>query len=632
MITDYDNCLDDKVDEELLACLNLQNPKSFFLFAGAGSGKTRSLVNVLEQIKDKYGDELKLRRKNVAIITYTNAACDEIIHRLKNDPTFAVSTIHSFAWELIRHYTADIKNWLRNTLNKEIDELEIEESKGRPGTKTSVDRKRKIENKKNRLSTLDRISKFAYNPNGDNIEDNSLSHTEVISISAFFLENKPLFQKILIQKYPILLVDESQDTKKELINALFMVQEKNKNFSLGLFGDTMQRIYTDGKENLGTNLPNDWYKPEKKLNHRCPKRVVTLINKIRSDADGIEQLPRTDKEDGFVRFFIIPSDVDNKIAIENAIKQKMAEITGDDLWINSSDEKAVKTLTLEHHMAAKRMGFDDLFASLYKVERYRIGLLDGSLPGIRFFTQFVLPLIEAKRNGDEFAVSRIVRLNSPMFKRENIKLHEKQTDVIKSANTAVNSLFSLWKNNDNPKLLDILNNIAKSKLFVIPDSLKVIAQRTDKDSVIVDDSSKDIDESIAAWDEALSTTFEKIIKYNDYISDKSMFGTHQGVKGLQFDRVLAILDDDEARGFLFSYEKLFGAKETSDTDKKNMKVGKETSIDRTRRLFYVICSRAMKSLAIVAYTNNVDTVKNTAIDNDWFTKDEILPLDLLAIK
>ena len=66
MITDYDNCLDDKVDEELLACLNLQNPKSFFLFAGAGSGKTRSLVNVLEQIKDKYGDELKLRRKNVA--------------------------------------------------------------------------------------------------------------------------------------------------------------------------------------------------------------------------------------------------------------------------------------------------------------------------------------------------------------------------------------------------------------------------------------------------------------------------------------------------------------------------------------------------------------------------------------
>ena len=44
----------------------------------------------------------------------------------------------------------------------------------------------------------------------------------------------------------------------------------------------------------------------------------------------------------------------------------------------------------------------------------------------------------------------------------------------KVANTAVNSLFSLWKNNDNPKLLDILNNIAKSKLFVIRIALKLL--------------------------------------------------------------------------------------------------------------------------------------------------------------
>lgn len=629
---DYDNHIDDKVDEELLSCLDLQNPKSFFLFAGAGSGKTRSLVNVLEQIKDKYGNELKLRRKTVAIITYTNAASEEIVHRLGNDSTFAVSTIHSFAWELIKHYTVDIKNWLHNTINKEIDELEIEEQRGRPGTKTSNDRKRKIENKKNRLLTLDRISKFAYNPNGDNVEDNSLNHTEVINISAFFLENKPLFQKILILKYPILLVDESQDTKKELINALFLLQEKNKNFSLGLFGDTMQRIYTDGKENLGTNLPSDWYKPEKKLNHRSPKRVITLINKIRSDVDGIEQLPRTDKEDGFVRFFIIPSNVDNKISVEKAIKRKMKEITGDELWIHDGDDKTVKTLTLEHHMAAKRMNFDDLFAPLYKVERYRMGLLDGSLPGIRFFTQSVLPLIIAKKNGDEFLVSRIVRQNSPLFKKENIKLHEKQIDVIKNASEAVNNLFSLWKNESNPTLLDILNNIAESKLFIIPDSLKIIAQRTDKDPVIADDVSQEIDETIAAWDVALSTSFDKIISYNDYISDKSMFGTHQGVKGLQFERVLAILDDEEARGFLFSYEKLFGAKDISDADKKNIKEGKETSIDRTCRLFYVICSRAVRSLAIVAYTNNIDAVRDSALNNNWFVKDEIIPLDSLTLE
>lgn len=42
-------------DEEqiMYSCLDLKNPKSFFLFAGAGSGKTRSLVQVLKKIKWK---------------------------------------------------------------------------------------------------------------------------------------------------------------------------------------------------------------------------------------------------------------------------------------------------------------------------------------------------------------------------------------------------------------------------------------------------------------------------------------------------------------------------------------------------------------------------------------------------
>jgi len=52
--------------------------------------------------------------------------------------------------------------------------------------------------------------------------------------------------------------------------------------------------------------------------------------------------------------------------------------------------------------------------------------------------------------------------------------------------------------------------------------------------------------------------------------------------------------------------------------------GKETSVDRTRRLFYVICSRAMKSLAIVAYTDDMDKVKQTMLDNGWFNESEIL--------
>ena len=83
-------------------CLNLENPKSFFLFAGAGSGKTRALVEAMKMFREKYGQEFRLSARKVAVITYTNAACDEIKHRIDYDYIFAISTINSFAWELIR--------------------------------------------------------------------------------------------------------------------------------------------------------------------------------------------------------------------------------------------------------------------------------------------------------------------------------------------------------------------------------------------------------------------------------------------------------------------------------------------------------------------------------------------------
>lgn len=83
------------------------------------------------------------------------------------------------------------------------------------------------------------------------------------------------------------------------------------------------------------------------------------------------------------------------------------------------------------------------------------------------------------------------------------------------------------------------------------------------------------------------------------------------------------MDDSEAKGFLFSYEKLFGAKPRSDTDIKNEQEGRDNSISRTARLFYVTCTRARESLAIVAYTGDVKAVKDTALSHGWFRVEEI---------
>ena len=615
-------------ETQIYSCLNLANPKSFFLFAGAGSGKTRSLVQVLKQFKIDNSQELKLKGQKVAIITYTNAASDEIKRRLEFDLTFIVSTIHSFSWELIKPYQQDIREWLQKNIKTEIVDLEEKQEKGRAGTKAAIDRAAKIISKNKRLDALESIRVFSYNPSGTNSSRDSLNHSEVLKITSNFLLTKPLMQQIIVKKYPILLIDESQDTKKELIDSFFTVQEYHSDcFSLGLFGDTMQRIYMDGKPDLGTNIPGSWEKPAKVINYRCPSRVITLINKIRSTVDSQEQTPYK-KEEGFVRLFIVDSNSTmDKSNIESVISKKMADITSDERWGNLIEN--VKCLTLEHHMAANRGGFFDFFEPLYKSSSDSTGLLDGSMHGISFLIKQLLPLIKAKKDNDEYVVANIIKSYSPLLDKEVLHNSKSQLKQIRNANSAVNDLLSLWGDNfeKNPTLDTILQNISKHSIFILPEILSLIINREKVEIVEDDETESKSDELIEAWEKAIKVPFNQLDLYNDYISDNSSFGTHQGVKGLEFPRVMVILDDEEARGFLFSYEKLLGAKELTTTDNKNISEGNETSIDRTRRLFYVACSRAEESLAIVAYTNNPEAIKNFALSQNWFEENEIVQFD-----
>lgn len=609
------------VDDEIYSCLDLDKPKSFFLFAGAGSGKTRSLVEVLKRFRENNIHRLRTNAQQVAIITYTNAACDEIKRRLEFDPAFSVSTIHSFAWELIKSHTTDIKSLLRVRLQNDIDELEIAQSKGRAGSKAAEDRPRQIASKCKRLESLSTVRKFTYNPNGENSGKESLNHAEVIALTAELLASRPLLQTILTRKFPVLLVDESQDTKKELIDALFTVQRVHKTqFSLGLFGDIMQRIYMDGKEDLGlTPLPDDWLTPKKIYNYRCPRRVVKLINKIRQDVDQNSQEPVKENK-GLVRLFIkdIGKPID-KTAFENVVCQKMAEFTNDMLW---TDPKENKTLTLEHHMAAQRGGFSNFFNALY-VDKLKTGLIDGTLSSITLFSQRVLPLINSLEVNNQLAVSRILNNHSPLMIKEKFENSENPKAEIKKAKEAVDALYSLWENDSDPTLKSILKEIYRSGLFKVPDSLATIAGRQEKDFELVED---DVDPIIDAWDKALASHFSEFKEYVYYISDKSRFGTHQGIKGLEFPRVIVVLDDEDAGGNFFSYEKLFGVKAPTKSDIENQAKGKETSIDRTRRLFYVTCSRAEESLAIIAYTSEPIKVKENALRQKWFAEEEIITL------
>lgn len=609
---------DAHVDDEIAACLNLDSPKSFFLFAGAGSGKTRSLVTALQHVQERMTERLRIKGQRVAVITFTNAASDEIKRRLLFDPLIDVRTIHSFAWSLIEGLNHDIREWLRIYLADDIAQLKAEEAKGRKGTKASATRLSKIESKTRRLNNLSSIKSFTYSPAGDNRGRDALNHAEVIKLTARFLTEKPAMQSILAGRYPILLIDESQDTNKHLINALFAVQSKLKGrFLLGLIGDMMQRIYSDGREGLGEGLPDDWATPGKVLNYRCPKRVVRLINQIRSTTDKQQQTPRPTADEGIVRLFILPSSLADKPDAERAIAAHMACITGDEKW---TEPREIKTLTLEHRMAASRLGFLEAFAALYDFESWRTSFLDGTLPVFRFFSDQMLPLVRARKAEDRFDVARVVKAYSPLLSPALLRQAKDTKSLLQEVNKAVDGLLELWKGPVAPTLLEMLQYVANTNLLEIPEALQAHAsQATEKagaNSSAEDEQADPQTERDIAIQTFLKAPFSQIEPMTEYLSGRAHFDTHQGVKGLEFERVMVIMDDSEARGFMFKYDDLFGGKPSGDK-----------TVEATKRLFYVTASRAKKSLALVAYTSSTERVKSFVLKEAWFVPEEVV-LDL----
>lgn len=630
-----DDQFDAAADNEIGQCIDLTKPRSFFLYAGAGSGKTRSLVNAIRTVCSTQGRQLSLTGKKIGVITYTNAACDEIKQRLEFDPRVQVMTIHAFSWSLIEGYTTDIRQWVTKNLEQELLELERAQAKGRAGTKASDERERSMASKRRRLARLPSIARFVYSPTSDNRTRDSLNHSEVIAMTAEFLTIKSGLRKMLVSRCPVLLIDESQDTNKVLMDAfLHLEDEFHDRFCLGLFGDMMQRIYADGKDRLDKAIPQRWAQPRKRMNHRCPTRVVELINSIRHDVDSEEQVPRSDAEVGVIRMFVAQQEGADPFALEMAVRQRMAAITEDDAWQSS---ESVKTLALEHLMSARRFGFSDFFEPLWGVDNLRTSLLQGTGADLGFFIREVLPLVRALRVKDRFGAMSVVRQTSPLLERTALQgAGANQVAQLAKANVACESLLALITDNPEVTAYEVLNSVARQGLFAVPDSLapfvesvggavvvKAVEGGANQNEGEGDDDVADAGTELGAWRKALEAPLYQVERYDVYVQGVSQFGTHQGVKGLEFPRVLVVINDEEARGFLFAYDKFFGTKAKSKADHENEAVGKETSLDRTRRLFYVTCSRAKKSLAVVYYSPDPNQALDAVLQLGWFRPGEV---------
>lgn len=109
--------MDYELNETLNAMFDcIENNKNFLLEAGAGAGKTHSLVETIKYINKNYP------KRKMLCITYTNNAKEEIINRLNTKDNIFISpllTLYWFAMELymfIKPTSSEICLWFKNNL------------------------------------------------------------------------------------------------------------------------------------------------------------------------------------------------------------------------------------------------------------------------------------------------------------------------------------------------------------------------------------------------------------------------------------------------------------------------------------------------------------------------------------
>lgn len=613
---------DTQADVDLRNCLGNVPPRSFIMKAGAGSGKTTSLIKGLSSAIRIHGNKLKKFRQRIACITYTEIAAGEIWRDVGSDPLVHVSTIHSFMWLLVKPFQNDIRVWVSARITEKIEVLEQKQATYGPRVQQRTKDKdtRDLARLHRQSGRIAAVKGFRYGT-GSDYGKGILGHDDILRLVPYLIAERPLFRSLLARQFPFVFVDESQDTTTEVIEALKTVErEPGVTLCLGFFGDPMQRIYATGTGLVEAEPNSNWANIPKPENFRCSTKVLNLANAIRRDGDDLVQVPgqRLSTEgimptpEGSAHLFILPAD-DARNANLARVRDWMAARTGDNRWrLGDSDEEQIKLLVIVHQMAAKRLGFGELYTALNSKAptAFKDGFLDGSAWPLSPCVKFLIPIAIAHTEGRQLEVMRLIREYSPLLEKDTLA-GANVAERLKALRELVASIAEGIAGNSNVTIGDLLKQVCAAGLLILDPRLASYldpeaappfqpVEEGDNDDDQEDDES---DKEMASMDAFLACPATQLLAYQNYISERSPFWTQQGIKGAEFDRVLVVLDDAESTHFQFSYEKYLGLKAPSETDQKHIDAGEETTMDRTRRLFYVCCTRALKDLAVVLFTD-----------------------------
>lgn len=653
---------DTEADKTIRACIEAKPPRSFVVRAGAGSGKTTSLIKALACVLEVHGQSIRRKRQQVACITYTDLAAKEVSGDVEANPLVRVSTIHSFYWSIIKSFQADIKLWV--VANIEVRLVQLGEDAAHFSSRTRVQTKennaRDVQRYTAHRNAMPKVKAFSYGM-GSDYPKGVLGHDDIIKIANFLLMERPLFRRLVALGFPFIFVDESQDTMMDVVESFRRIEvDMRGQFCLGFFGDPMQKIYLTGIGNVAHD--GNWKDIDKPENYRCAQTVLAVANAVREPGDGLKQICSAMKEAdgamepivGTARLFVLPSSIDRQHALGH-IREWTARINDDDGWRGDRAED-VKVLVIVHRMAAKQMGFGEIYAALNDgaPASLKQGFQDATAWPLRPFTSFVLPIVTAMKSGDEFTAMNLLRQFSPRLKAGA----QPGKDVAASLREIRASVLRLVEMMEPAaaSTREVLDHLRQFDLFVFDHryqrALDLVlgepepepnaehagagnpAPATKPAVAEGGDNEEDQGGVSAASDAAVLAFLEcgaaEIWPYQRYVAAESPFATQHGVKGAEFDRVLVVMDEEESDFNLYNYEKYFGITPLSPNDKKKIDAGEDNILSRTRRLLYVCCTRARRDLILALFTADETSAREKVMTSGLLPKDCIHGSDVLA--
>jgi DNA helicase II / ATP-dependent DNA helicase PcrA len=652
---------DTAADQTIRACIEAKPSQPFVVRAGAGSGKTTSLIKALACVLEVHGPSLRRKKQQVACITYTDLAAKEISEDVEANSLVKVSTIHSFYWSIIKTFQADIKLWTVASIEARLVQLGDEAARftNRTRPQTKENNAQDVQRYNAQCNAMPSVKAFTYGM-GSDYPKGVLGHDDIIKIANFMLMERPLFRRLVALRFPFVFIDESQDTMQDVVESMKRVEvDMRGQFCLGFFGDPMQKIYLTGVGNVAHD--GNWKDIDKPENYRCAQTVLAVANAVREPGDGLKQIRGAMKEVdgamepivGTARLFVLPSTTDRQRALSH-VREWTAQTNGDDGWRGGRAED-VKVLVIVHRMAAKRMGFGEIYAALNDgaPASLKQGFQNATAWPLIPFTSFVLPIVTAMKRNDEFTAMTLLRRFSPRLKAGA----QPGKDVAASLRDIRASVLRLVELMEPAaaSTREILDHLRQCGLFTFdqryeraldlvlcepeqdaneggaggytPVAQKPLAEKVGDDQEGRVEGSAPSDAAVLAF---LACCAAELWPYRRYVDAESPFATQHGVKGAEFDRVLVVMDEEESDFNLYNYEKYFAITALSANDEMKIAAGEDNILARTRRLLYVCCTRARRDLVLVLFTADETSAREKVKASALLPEDCIFGSDSLA--